>query len=160
VVSFTFCPLYLWGKVPPLPVPTGYEAGCAPEPVWRTWRTFLALPGLELRPSRSYSPVSRNTECATAAPWRQQQQQQQEQQTEIKLKVTSGREVSDLICDIKRTLERTLLTARQRNRHASLSVKGCRTRENKKQYQERIKCLLIITASSSSGHIANYNIAQ
>jgi hypothetical protein len=36
------------GKEPPVPI--GYEAGWAPEPVWTMWRKFLTLPGLELRP--------------------------------------------------------------------------------------------------------------
>jgi hypothetical protein len=35
------------GKEPP--VPTGQEAGWAPEPVWKTWRNVLTLSGLELR---------------------------------------------------------------------------------------------------------------
>jgi hypothetical protein len=45
------------GKEPS--VPTGYEAGWAPEPVWTTWRKFLTLSGLGLRslgrPARSQS---------------------------------------------------------------------------------------------------------
>jgi hypothetical protein len=32
------------------PVPSGQEAGWAPEPVWKTWRKFFTLPGLEVRP--------------------------------------------------------------------------------------------------------------
>jgi hypothetical protein len=36
------------GKEPP--VANGKEAVWAPEPVWTTWRKFLTLPELELRP--------------------------------------------------------------------------------------------------------------
>jgi hypothetical protein len=32
------------------PIPTGLEAEWAPEPLLKTWRQFLTLPGLELRP--------------------------------------------------------------------------------------------------------------
>jgi hypothetical protein len=45
------------GKEPPVPI--GWEAGWTPEPVWTTWRKFMTLPGLELRPfsrpARSHS---------------------------------------------------------------------------------------------------------
>jgi hypothetical protein len=36
------------GKEPPVPI--GDEVGWTPEPVWMTWRKFLTIPGLELRP--------------------------------------------------------------------------------------------------------------
>jgi hypothetical protein len=35
---------------PKPPIPIGYEAERASEPVWTTWGKFLTLPGLELRP--------------------------------------------------------------------------------------------------------------
>jgi hypothetical protein len=44
VVSFTPRPLYPRGKSSPCPLEG--------EPVWTTWRKFLILPGLELRPLR------------------------------------------------------------------------------------------------------------
>jgi hypothetical protein len=38
------------GKEPPVPI--GYEAGWAPQPVWKAVeKTLLPLPGIELRPS-------------------------------------------------------------------------------------------------------------
>jgi hypothetical protein len=36
------------GKEPPVPI--GQEVRWTPEPVWTTWRKFLTLPGLKLRP--------------------------------------------------------------------------------------------------------------
>jgi hypothetical protein len=57
-------------------VPTGQENGWAPEPVWMTWRKFLSLLGLELRPfghsthSQSLYRLSSLLLCvSTKEPW-------------------------------------------------------------------------------------------
>jgi hypothetical protein len=38
-----------------LPVPSGYDAGWAPEPVWTLWSIdkFIPFAGIELRPSKA-----------------------------------------------------------------------------------------------------------
>jgi hypothetical protein len=46
-----------------LPVPTGYEAGWAPKPVWRLWKKEKYRPGIEPWPSNP-QPVAIPTELS------------------------------------------------------------------------------------------------
>jgi hypothetical protein len=67
VVSFTSRPLYPPGKE--LLVPIGWEAVWAPGPVWTTWRKFLTLLGLELRPLGHPTRNICYTVCAIPTPY-------------------------------------------------------------------------------------------
>jgi hypothetical protein len=69
VVSFTPRPIYPRGKSPPL-VPTGLEAGWAPEPVWTRWTGQNSCPYRDSNyDSSAIQPVaSCYTDCAILGP--------------------------------------------------------------------------------------------